>query len=125
MVKEQQATSPTMQVITSVPRRAAFPRGAEKFLSAPLPLSDRPRPEVQPSDWIFIGRRQGVDAVVCEVYPRRVRVVYLNSSLWAMDEWAVWRRARRAFEPAGICGYADHEQDLCEFVMRLRLGERH
>jgi hypothetical protein len=81
------------------------------------------KPQVQPDDWIFIGKRQGVDAVVCKVEPQRVRVVYMSPVHRAMDEWVVWRGDRWAFEQTGPCGgYADRNQELGKHVARLSQG---
>ena len=82
--------------------------------------SHSPRPPVKPGDWIFIGLRRGTDAVVCEVEPERVRVVYVCPRQMVMAEWVIWRGDRWAFQTTHpSSGYAHQNPSLKEFVAIL------
>ncbi|MEI7482887.1 MAG: hypothetical protein WCK75_11145 [Elusimicrobiota bacterium] len=85
-----------------------------------------PKPNVNPSDWITIGKRpSGMDAVVCVVSPESgdIEVVYKDDLGKAISDEVVWRDDHWEFKTSGASGgYAENYDRLSSFVSQLRRG---
>ena len=88
-------------------------------------------PKVSPHDWLEIGEKGIVKAVVCQVYEGlsadggHIEVVYLDRRDRAINADAKWNGTYWDFardEPYG--GYADEYPRLQPYVQTLRIGQR-
>ena len=83
-------------------------------------------PTITPGQWIGIGERAIVDAVVCVSHssPEAVcEVVYLDDRNRAINEDVIWTGRYWEFLQPGVCGgYADKYDRLREYVAILRRG---
>jgi hypothetical protein len=86
-------------------------------------------PDVNPGDWVQIGRKKEVNAVISTVYERlsanegNIEVVYFDRINRAINEDLIWTGSNWEFAKKGLGGcYANRYPRLALFVSILRRG---
>lgn len=86
-------------------------------------------PDVNPGEWVQIGRKKEVDAVISAIYEQlsanegNIEVVYLDRINRAVNEDLKWTGSNWEFAKKGLGGcYADKHPRLALFVSILRSG---
>jgi len=74
-------------------------------------------------DWIKIGRKAEIDAVVCTIRPAHIEVVFLDETFRALHKEVIWDGDHWDFEDKkNPAKPADREQRLAPYVRILRSG---
>ena len=74
-------------------------------------------PGIEPRQWVSVGERGYVNAVVCGVHNDHIEVVYLDDRNRAINEDVLWSGSYWEFKIEGPCGgYADKYSRLSDYV---------
>jgi len=80
-----------------------------------------PLSKITNGDWIKVGKQNEIDAVVCNIRPAHIEVVFLDETFRALHKEVIWRRTHWDFEDKKSAAKpADKDPRLAPYLKILR-----
>jgi hypothetical protein len=80
-----------------------------------------PLSKITLGDWIKVGKQGEIEAVVCNIRPAHIEVVYLDEAFRALHKEVIWARTHWDFEDKkSPAKHADKDSRLEPYLKILR-----